>query len=197
MKLNHTALLKKFIDFSLSSKFSKVEIFTKKISELNKLSNYMNTNFQIKRSSAVNYIPEKDSYRLRLILNEMNSQTTYKDILESYVHNNSIKNTEINTENFQEFQNQKLANTIIPKKSKLSLIDLNLKKNVFKKSNFSYSNNSNNFNDICGNYIKFVRNLKFFKIFSLKKIKVKLILSLLALRILEDLMKLRKWISII
>ena len=43
----------------------------------------------------------------------------------------------VQSNNFQEFQNQKLANTIIPKKSKLSLIDLNLKKNVFKKSNFS------------------------------------------------------------
>jgi hypothetical protein len=156
MKINKTLLLNKFIDYSLTPKFSKVEIFTKKISDLNKLSNYMNSNFQIKRSSGVNYIPEKDSYRLRLILNKINAKNNYKDILESYMQNNSIRDSEIISDNFIDYPNKKLVNTIKPHKAMLSLIDINLNKNVFKNSNFSYANNSNDFNDICGNYIEFV-----------------------------------------
>lgn len=159
-KLHKTLLLEKTIDYSASSLFPKVEIFAKKISDMNKLSNYMNSNFQVKRSSSLHYIPEKDSYRLRLILNEINNKS-YKDILESYNYNNSINNSEINVENFQEYESQKNTNTINPKKSKLSLVDINLTRNVFKKNNFSYAENSENFNDICGNYIKFV-STKFF-----------------------------------
>ena len=167
MKLNQTKILEKFIEYSKSTNFSKIEIFTKKVSELNNISNYMNSNFQIKRSSSVNYIPEKDSYRMRLILNEMSSKSSYKDILQSYIQNNSINNAgvEINSENFLEYPNQKLANTLIPNKSRLSLVDLNLKTNDFRKNNFSYSHNSNNFNDICGNYIKFVINFFFIKFY--------------------------------
>ena len=48
MKLNHTFHLNKFFIYSLTTQFTRIEILTKKISELNKLSNYMNSNFKVK-----------------------------------------------------------------------------------------------------------------------------------------------------
>ncbi len=81
-----------------------------------------------------------------------------------------MKTASVNNENFVDHEDAITVNNINEKKPLLSMIDINLKRKLFRKDSFAYSHNSNDFNDICGNYINFVRINKYKNnLFRLKK----------------------------
>ena len=153
-------LLNKVIKYSSNAvEFNKIELYSKKINDLKLLSSYINNNFKVKRSGLFNYIPKEDSYRLRMVIENNKFSQEYTKMIKSFAFNNKMKTAIVSNENFVDHEDAITVSNINEVKPLLSMIDVNLKKNLFRKDTFAYSCNSNDFNDICGNYINFVRKL--------------------------------------
>lgn len=145
---------------SSAAEFNKIELYSKKINDLKLLSSYINNNFKIKKSGLYNYIPKEDSYRMRMIIENNRYSQEYTKMIQSFAYNNKMKTAIINHETFVDHPDYIAVSNIKEVKPLLSMFDINLKKNLFKRDSFAYSYNSNDFNDICGNYINFVRKKK-------------------------------------
>jgi len=155
MKLSN--LLSKVSKYNLNvDEFNKIEIFSKKLKDLKLITNYINNNFIIKRSGLLNYIPLEDAYRIRIIIQNTKNSQDYTNMIESFAYNNKLKNAKINSKDFIDHPDAITVNNINEVKPLISMFNIDLNKNVFKKDSYAYFNNSNDFNDICGNYIKFV-----------------------------------------
>jgi len=153
-------LINRIIRYSSDAvEFNKIELYSKKISDLKLLSSYINNNFKIKKSGLYDYIPKEDAYRLRMVIENNRYSQEYSKMITSFVYNNKMKTAIVNHENFVDHEDAITVNSINEKKPLLSMIDIDLKNNLFRKDSFAYSHNSNDFNDICGNYINFVSPL--------------------------------------
>lgn len=156
MKLKN--LLNKIRNYSSTApEFNKIELYSKKLNDLKLLSSFINNNFKVKKSGLFNYIPKEDSYRLRLVIENNRYSQEYTKMIESFAFNNRMKTAIVNDKDFVDHKDAITVMNINEVKPLLSMIDINLKKNLFRKDSFAYSHNSNDFNDICGNYINFVR----------------------------------------
>lgn len=151
-------LVNKFNSYQVEVKnFNKLELFSKKFKDLKLLSSFVNNNFKVKQSGLYDYIPKEDTYRLRMVIENNRYSQDYTNMIESFAHNNRMKTATVNNKNFVDHPDAIRVNSINEIKPLLSMIDINLKNNIFRKESFDYSHNSNDFNDICGNYINFVR----------------------------------------
>ncbi len=139
------------------NEFNKIEIFSKKLDDIKLLSSFINNNFKVKKSGLFNYLPKEDSYRLRMIIENNRYSQEYSNIIKSYAFNNKMKSAIINDNEFKDDFDLISVNNVNEVKPLLSMVDINLMNNVFKRNSFNYYNNSNDFNDICGNYIQFVK----------------------------------------
>ena len=162
-------LCDKFLKFNQhSSEFSQIELYSKKISDIKNISSYINNNFKIKKSGLYNYIPKTDSYRLRLLIENNEKSIEYTNMIRSFIHNNKMKTAIVNSKDFEEHNDSVKINKIKEFKPLISMLDINLSENIFKKNDYEYSFNSKDFNDISGNYLNFV-NIFFFNLQQLRE----------------------------
>ena len=84
-------------------------------------------------------------------------------MIRSFIHNNKMKTAIVNSKDFEEHNDSVKINKIKEFKPLISMLDINLSENIFKKNDYEYSFNSKDFNDISGNYLNFV-NIFFFNL---------------------------------
>lgn len=161
MKLKN--LVNKISNYTLDANhYSKIELYSKKLKDLNILSEYINNNFKIKRTTLYNYIPVNDSYRIRLIIENNKNSADYANIIRNFIYSNKMKTAKINDSNFKDHENIIRINPMNEINPLLSMININLNKNLFRKDSYENSKNSMDYNDLCGNYINFVLYSNFF-----------------------------------